>query len=201
MESKTKDKPQICRAKIEPVNDEEEKKDYDFLAVAVPMENGQVNYSWENDEYFNQVLVPTPENTRVKRLDSGLNLFDNHPYDRSSINTLGITTGYEFTERGLEVKCKFGSRADEALRSDVMNGIIKTVSVEGDIYTYEKTYQQGQLPVYRAIDWEPTSLSFAPVPQDIESQIEVKRKIQEQIKPTEIKPNKSIINSLKSKFK
>jgi len=86
------------------------------------------------------------------------------------------------------------------LRNDVANGIIKTVSIEGDIYTYEVTREQGMLPKYKAVDWEPTSLSFAPVPQDIESQIEVKRKIADQLKPIQTKP-KSIINSLKSKFK
>lgn len=199
MEPKNKDQEnkQICRAKIEVAPAE---SDYDFKCVASPVNNGQVNYSYENDEYFNQVLIPTPENTRVERLESGINLFDNHPWDKSAVNTLGITVGYEFTERGLEVKCKFGSRADDALRNDVANGIIKTVSIDGDIYTYEVTREQGMLPKYKAVDWEPTSLSFAPVPQDIESQIEVKRKIAEQIKPTEIKP-KSIINSLKSKFK
>ena len=185
---------EVCRAKII----KSESEDYDFIAVASPSVNGQVMYSYEENEYFVQKLLPTPENTRVERLESGLNLFDNHPWDKSAINTLGITVGYEFTERGLEVKCKFGSRADEALRNDVMNGIIKTVSIEGDIFTYTVTREQGQLPVYQATDWEPTSVSFAPVPQDIQSQIEVKRQIADQIKP---KIKQSVINSLKSKFK
>jgi len=199
MEQKNKDQEnkQICRAKIEVAPAE---SDYDFKCIASPTNNGQTMYNYENGEYFTQVLLPTAENTRVARLDSGLNLFDNHTWDKSAVNTLGISVGYEFTERGLELKYKWGARADDALRNDVANGIIKTVSIEGDIYTYEVTREQGMLPKYKAVDWEPTSLSFAPVPQDIESQIEVKRKIQEQIKPTEIKPNKSIINSLKHKF-
>ena len=109
-----KDDNRICRALIEP---QPEGADYDFVAVAVPAENGQINYNWLHDEYYNQVLRTAPENINTDRLDSGLPLFDNHVYDKSALNTLGITTGYEFTERGLEVKCKFGNRADMALRT------------------------------------------------------------------------------------
>ena len=40
----------ICRAFITP----SESEDYDFEATAVPADNGQINYSYSNDEYFNQ---------------------------------------------------------------------------------------------------------------------------------------------------
>ena len=178
----------ICRALIEP---QPEGLDYDFIAVAVPAENGQINYNWRDDEYYNQVLRTEPENINTSRLDIGLPLFDNHVYDKSALNTLGITKGYEFTERGLEVKCKFGNRADIALVNDVKDGIIKTVSIEGSIQKYEVERKMGELPVYFATLWTPESLSFAPVPNDIGAQIEVERAIRKQIettKQTEIKP-------------
>ena len=186
----------ICRALIEPQPDG---AGFDFVAVAVPAENGQINYNWRDDEYYNQVLRTEPENINTDRLDSGLPLFDNHVYDKSALNTLGITTGYQFTERGLEVKCKFGNRADEALRNDVKEGIIKTVSIEGSIQKYEVERKVGELPVYSAILWTPESLSFAPVPNDIGAQIEVQRKIKKQIetkKDTEQKTDnyKTLIN-------
>ena len=168
----------ICRALIEP---QPEGSDYDFIAVAVPAENGQINYNWRDDEYYNQVLRTSPENINTSRLDSGLPLFDNHVYDKSALNTLGITAGYEFTNRGLEVKCKFGNRADVALRNDVKEGIVKTVSIEGSIQKYEVERKAGELPIYYATLWTPESLSFAPVPNDIGAQIEVQRKIKKQI--------------------
>ena len=173
-----KDDNRICRALIEP---QPEGADYDFVAVAVPAENGQINYNWRDDEYYNQVLRTAPENINTDRLDSGLPLFDNHVYDKSALNTLGITVGYQFTERGLEVKCKFGNRADAALRNDVKEGIIKTVSIEGSIQKYEVERKVGELPIYNAMLWTPESLSFAPVPNDIGAQIEVQRKIKKQI--------------------
>ena len=173
-----KDDNRICRALIEP---QPEGADYDFVAVAVPAENGQINYNWRDDEYYNQVLRTAPENINTDRLDSGQPLFDNHVYDKSALNTLGITVGYQFTERGLEVKCKFGNRADAALRNDVKEGIIKTVSIEGSIQKYEVERKVGELPIYNAMLWTPESLSFAPVPNDIGAQIEVQRKIKKQI--------------------
>lgn len=189
-----KDDNRICRALIEP---QPEGADFDFVAVAVPSENGQINYNWRDDEYYNQVLRTSPENINTSRLESGLPLFDNHVFDKSALNTLGITVGYEFTERGLEVKCKFGNRADVELRNDVKEGIVKTVSIEGSIQKYEVERKAGELPIYYATSWTPESLSFAPVPNDIGAQIDVQRKIKKQIEvKTEEKADnyKTLIN-------
>ena len=191
---KPKEDRQICRALIQP----SESTEYDFEAIAVPAENGQLRYSYENGEYFMQVLRTGKENVKPERLESGLPLFDNHPWDNSAERTLGITVSYDFTEKGIVVRCKLGARADEALRADIKNGIIKTVSIEGMIQNYSVTREAGKVPVYYADLWEPESLSFAPVPQDIASQIDVKRAIQKQIEQP--KPGKSIIESLKTKF-
>lgn len=185
----------ICRALITP--NSTDSNDYDFEAVAVPSENGQINYSWQNDEYFNQILRTNKENINTDRLDSGLPLFDNHPWDKSALNTLGISTSYIIDDRGIVLRCKLGARADEALRNDIKNGVIKTVSIEGTIDNYTIVREIGKLPQYYADLWTPESLSFAPVPNDIGSQIEVKRKIQTQI---ESNTSKSQFYKLKSKF-
>lgn len=192
----TEDK-RICRAIINSVDDNSE---FDFEAVAVPTDNGQLRYSWENDEYFNQVLRTNEANIDKSRLDSGLPLFDNHPWDNSAKNTLGITTGYFFDERGLVVRAKFGARADEALRADVKAGIIKTVSIEGSIVNYSVAREAGKIPVYYADLWIPESLSFAPVPNDISAQIEVKRALTAQIERSKQPESDSLLNSLIKKF-
>jgi len=188
---------QIIRAKIVPA---EENSDYDFACVAVPTENKQLRYSYQNNEYFYQVLRTGKENIKSERLDSGLPLFDNHPWDNAAMNQLGITSTYEFTDQGIVVRCKFGARADEALRSDVKNGIVKTVSIEGDIINYSIERKAGEIPVYYAELWEPTSLSFAPVPNDISAQIDVKRALDEQIEKSKIITNNSQLKSITNKF-
>ncbi len=202
---KVEDNNHIFRAAIK-VSDN---KDYDFECVAVPVNNGQLQYLRDNEGYriydenynpklFNQILLPFEENVNVERLNSGLPLFDNHPDmdDISVMTTLGITTSYEFTDAGLVVRCKFGARADQALRDDVKNGIIKTVSIEGTIQEYGRIEQtlEDKYPNYYATRWTPESLSFAPVPNDIAAQIEVKRAIQNQISPEKENKYKQLIN-------
>lgn len=186
----------VLRAKIQtPV----EAGDWDFECVAVPSENGQLKYSYINEEYYVEILKTGRNNIDTSRLENGLPLFDNHPWDNSAENTLGITTGFEFTERGLVCRCKFGSRADEALRADVKNGIINTVSIEGDINNYSITREFGKIPVYSADLWTPTSLSFAPVPNDIGAKIEVKRALEVQLKK-DVKADDSALKTIINKF-
>lgn len=173
----------ICRAQIITTAPTEE---YDFEAVAVPYENGQIKYNWREEKYFLEVLRTGAENIDTSRLESGLPIFDNHPWDTSTKNLLGITTGYTFEERGIVVRVKWGARADEALRADVRNGVLKTVSIEGSIQRYIMEEKQGEIPHYYADLWTPYSLSLAPVPQDIGAQIEVKRSIEQQIERQKI---------------
>lgn len=184
----------VCRAKIE-VSSEE---GYDFTAVAVPVDNGQLRYSYQHDEYFMQVMRTGRENIKVDRLERGLPLFDNHPYDKSASNILGKTTAFEFSDAGLVVRCKYGARADQALRSDVASGIVDTMSIEGEVSTYEIVREIGKLPVYYATLWEPTSLSFAPVPNDIGATIDVSRALS--FNNDKKTPEKTGLNSLINKF-
>lgn len=194
---KLKDDFAVCRAKITPVD---ENAEYDFECLAMPSDNGQLRYSYQNDEYFYQVLKTGKENLKVERMESGLPLFDNHPYDLSAINTLGITVWYEFTAEGVVMRTKLGARADDAMRADIKNKILKTVSIEGDVINYSVVRKDGMIPIYYADLWEPTHLNLAPVPQDISSQIGVKRALEYNTKITTPKADKSIIKSLTSKF-
>lgn len=194
--NKVEDK-QVCRALITPVADG---TDWDFEAIAVPTENKQLRYSWENDEYFYQVLRTSKENIKTDRMNSGLPLFDNHPWEASAENLLGITVGYDFTESGIVMRVKFGARADDELRSDVQNKILKTVSIEGSVLNYTIERKQNEIPIYYADLWEPESLSFAPVPNDISAQIEVKRALATQLEKTKQPESDSFISSLTKKF-
>ena len=143
-----------------------------------PADNGQINYSYSNDEYFNQVLRTGEGNVDKARLDSGLPIFDNHPWDSSALNVLGITTGYSFDERGVVVRVKWGAGPTSSF-GKMKNGVIKTVSIEGIVerYVREPAVNPDELPTYFADYWIPLSLSLAPVPNDIAAQIEVKRAI------------------------
>ena len=79
----------------------------------------------------------------------------------------------------------------------------KSVSIEGDVINYSIERKIGEIPIYYAELWQPTSLSLAPVPNDIGAKIEVKRALAEQIeksKKVEQPESDSFINQLIKKF-
>src|SRR5512147_1317229 len=62
---------------------------------------------------------------------------------------------------------RFSARDDvEPLWQDVRAGIIRNVSVGYTVRAYEVIEQDGQVPVWRAIDWQPVELSAVPVGAD-----------------------------------
>jgi len=62
---------------------------------------------------------------------------------------------------------RFSARDDvEPLWQDVRAGIIRNVSVGYVVRAYEVIEQDGQVPVWRAVDWQPLELSAVPVGAD-----------------------------------
>lgn len=182
----------VIRAAITPSTED----GFDFSCVAVPVDNKQVKRSTKNNEYFYQVLRTARENVSTDRMDSGLPLYDNHPENQGALNVLGISVGYDFTDQGIVMRMKFGARADENLKKDVASGIVKHVSIEGSVMDYGKIERNvGAIPVYYATMWEPESLSFATIPQDLGAQIDVKRALDAQLHK-----EGSFIESLTKKF-
>ena len=57
-------------------------------------------------------------------------------------------------------------RRVEPLWQDVRAGIIRNVSVGYTVRAYEVIEQDGQVPVWRAIDWQPVELSAVPIGAD-----------------------------------
>lgn len=131
------------------------------------------SYQWELGS-FNEILSCDKSNVRMERAINGLPVFDCH-YPRNAMVQLGIAENVRFEDGKCVATIRLGARADEALRSDIENGIIKGISAGYRVYAYK---QEGEMkpgsketPTYRATDWEPTEISFAPVQADPKSQI------------------------------
>ena len=62
---------------------------------------------------------------------------------------------------------RFSDRTDvEPIWQDVRNGIIRNVSVGYTVRTYEIREEEGAVPIWTAIDWQPLELSAVPVGAD-----------------------------------
>lgn len=127
---------------------------------------------WWSDETFNEVLNCNPQSTRMDRANGGLPLFDNH-MNGGVMTQLGRCDNMRFENNTMVGTVTLGSRADDKLISDIENGITSGISVGYNVYTYlQEPLTKGQtIPTYRATDWEPLEVSFAPVQADINSKI------------------------------
>ena len=122
--------------------------------------------SWEG--LMKEVLSMTAGHVRMDRITNGAQALDNHQrYGSVRESVVGVITAARLEAGKLICKIQFSERADlKDFIVDVKKGIIRNVSIGYRVYKYEITEEIGQVPVYRAIDWEPFEVSFVPVPAD-----------------------------------
>lgn len=128
---------------------------------------------WYADEAFNEILVCNPKNVRMERANNGLPLFNNHRTYDGVLIQYGKVDNIRFENNEMVGTVTLGARADEAMVSDIENGIISGISVGYNVYSYERQpmSKDQKVPIYRATDWEPIEVSLAPVQADINSKI------------------------------
>jgi len=125
-----------------------------------------------SDEPYNEVLDCNPKSVRMDRANSGLPVFDNH-YAGGVMTQLGRCDNIRFEGNTMTGTVTLGARADDALISDIENGIVSGISVGYNVYSFERIppTKSETVPTYRATDWEPMEVSLAPVQADINSKI------------------------------
>jgi hypothetical protein len=128
---------------------------------------------------YDEVLSLDPRHVDLSRLNAGAPLLNAHGAASLS-NVLGVVerawianAGGAFEGRAL---VRFSEREDvEPLWQDIRAGIIRSVSVGYAVRAYEVIVpagdadgrqEDGQVPVWRAIDWQPLELSAVPIAAD-----------------------------------
>lgn len=122
------------------------------------------------DGPFFEELGMEPGNVRMERFENGASVLDSHNrYNLSSV--LGVITEARL-ENGIGyATVKFSSRDEvQGTVTDVMEGVIRNLSVGYKIHKMEKVGEENDIPIFRATDWEPSELSFVSVPFDVGSQ-------------------------------
>lgn len=126
-------------------------------------------HHWDLGDYT-EILSCDVKHIRMARAEQGLPVFDSH-YPRNAMVQLGRAENIKFANGQGTATIRLGARADDALKADIENGILKGFSAGYNVYRY---MQEGAIllsktenPVYRATDWEPTEISFAPIQADI----------------------------------
>lgn len=119
---------------------------------------------------YDEVLSLDAAHVDLSRLNGGAPLLNTHgAYDLEDV--LGVVeAAWIDTRSGTPVgraRVRFSEREDVApIWADVRSGIIRNVSVGYAVRSYEITEEEGRVPVWRAVDWQPMELSAVPVGAD-----------------------------------
>lgn len=130
---------------------------------------------WTGERYIEELSLD-PAHVRLGRLNAGGPLLSVHnQWDLRAVVGV-IEDGSARIENGQGVaRVRFDEgdpEADAAFRK-VANRIVRNVSVGYVVHRYEKidAPQEGGVPTWRAIDWEPVEISLVPVPADAGAQV------------------------------
>lgn len=114
-----------------------------------------------------------PAHIRMERLQSGAPLLRDH--DMTSIESVIGVVERAWIENGEgRAVVRFADDpAVEPILAKVQDGILRNISVGYRVHHYEiqEPKSRGELPLFRAVDWEPMELSIVPVPADPSAQI------------------------------
>jgi phage head maturation protease len=156
------------RARFVPSSLNEENRTIDVVfATETPVRT----FSWE-DGVVDEILSCESGQVRLERFESGIPVLDNHDRSKGTKGQLAIVENWRFENGRGYATLRFSKRASvQETWEDVKDGILRGISVGYSVHRYEVTKEEGKRPVYRAVDWEPLEISFAPVPADHNSSV------------------------------
>ena len=130
-------------------------------------------YSWDTGEVVDEELATGPNNVRLDRLNRGAPVLNTHQKDDLGAQIGTVVPGSARMADGQGIATlKLSDRPDVApIVADIAAGIIRNLSVGYAVHVFEVDLKASPRPLYRAIDWEPTEISFVPVPFDIGAQV------------------------------
>jgi hypothetical protein len=125
--------------------------------------------SWSRGDYIEELSL-APGAVRLERLNKGAPLLDSH--DSFGLrNVMGVVERAWLNGSEGRALVRFSRRDDvEPIFQDVRDGILRNISVGYKTYRTERD-ESGQVPIERAVDWEPYELSLVPIPADAGAQV------------------------------
>lgn len=123
-------------------------------------------FDYNNWRYYSESLSMLPEHCKLGRLNNGAPMLNTHQqWDLE--DQIGVVERAWLDSGEGRALLRFSKRASvEDIWRDVVDEIIRNVSVGYIVHTYQITERDGHTPEYLAVDWEPTEISLVPVPAD-----------------------------------
>jgi hypothetical protein len=130
-------------------------------------------YDWYRDTYFDEDLVVDPDAVDMSRFDAGtVQVLDAHRVYGGVDAIIGIATRASIENGEGRATLRLSTRPEMAgIVADIKAGIIRAISFGYLVRKYEITAAVDRedgvnVPLYRAVDWQPYEISFVTVPAD-----------------------------------
>lgn len=123
--------------------------------------------SWFSDDYEEELELNAGA-VRLERLNAGAPLLNSHnAYDLDRV--IGVVVeGSAKIERGQgTAQVRFSNRPEvDPIWQDVKDGILRNLSVGYKVHEYHIEKREGQMELWRAVDWEPMEISVVAIGAD-----------------------------------
>lgn len=127
-------------------------------------------YDWWEGEHYEEELEVSSAAVDLARLSSGAAPVLNSHRTGDLSSQIGVVERAWIDGNEGRAVLRMSGREDLAgIVADIQAGIIRNISVGYSVQEYQVTRVQGQLPVYRAVRWSPSELSFVTVPADAQA--------------------------------
>jgi hypothetical protein len=132
---------------------------------------GVVRYDYWTGQNYSEELQVDDSSIDLTRLNNGAPLLNSHQRYRLE-DQIGVVEKAWIENGEGRATIRFSRRTElDGLWRDVQDGVIRNISVGYRVNEYQVTERVGEMPIYRAVDWEPMELSLVSVPADAQSQI------------------------------
>lgn len=122
------------------------------------------------ENYYEELEI-SPSAIRMDRLNNGAPFLNTHN-SYSVENVLGVIDRAWIEDDQLMISVRFSKRESiEPVVQDIRDGVLPSVSVGYQVWEYDKTERQGELDIYRAVDWEPMEVSCVPIAFDDDAKV------------------------------
>jgi HK97 family phage prohead protease len=171
---------QFTRAQFVPATLNEEARTIDVVATT---ERPVTMYEWWG-EPFREILSLEDGHLDTTRLDSGVPFLNNHNRYDGVFGVYGVVDAWRIEDGQLIATVRFDDdeKSDSVYRK-IKNGIVKGISIGYNVYEYEEVRTgESQTPTFRAISWEVTEVSAAPIQADTSSVVRSEAEDKHEIK-------------------
>ena len=130
-------------------------------------------FDWATGSAYDEILDLAPGAVRLERLNAGAPLLNSHnSYDlRQVIGSIVPGTAKIEGKRGLATVLLSRAAGDADIVQKIRDGVIRNMSAGYIRHKIEKTDgDDGDVAIWRVIDWEPCEISAVAIPADPGSQ-------------------------------